>query len=203
MGEYQLYYYIKGEKVFTGEGFAVIDAGGVGYRIQTSAYSIGELSGKSGIVTMYVQLVVREDSHEIYGFTTNEELSMFKHLVSVTGVGPKVALAILSVLSPSGVALAVITDDTKSITRAQGVGPKLAKRITLELRDKLKNEDIVSADIIAENSAYIAESDNITEAAAALTVLGYSAQDAKNVLARLDSSLSVEELVKEALKLMM
>ena len=198
-----MYYYIKGEKVFTGEGFAVIDAGGVGYRIQTSAYSIGELSGKSGIVTMYVQLVVREDSHEIYGFTTNEELSMFKHLVSVTGVGPKVALAILSVLSPSGVALAVITDDTKSITRAQGVGPKLAKRITLELRDKLKNEDIVSADIIAENSAYIAESDNITEAAAALTVLGYSAQDAKNVLARLDSSLSVEELVKEALKLMM
>ena len=152
---------------------------------------------------MYVQLVVREDSHEIYGFTTNEELSMFKHLVSVTGVGPKVALAILSVLSPSGVALAVITDDTKSITRAQGVGPKLAKRITLELRDKLKNEDIVSADIMAENSAYIAESDNVSEAAAALTVLGYSAQDAKNALAKLDSGMSVEELVKEALKLMM
>ncbi len=198
-----MYYYIKGEKVFTGEGFVVIDAGGVGYRIQTSAYSVGELAGKNGIVTMYVQLVVREDAHEIYGFTTNEELAMFKHLVSVTGVGPKVALSILSVLSPSGVALAVITDDTKSITRAQGVGPKLAKRITLELRDKLKNEDIVSADIIAENSAYIAESDNITEAAAALTVLGYSSQDAKNALARLDSAMSVEELVKEALKLMM
>lgn len=198
-----MYYYIKGEKVLTGDGFAVVEAGGVGYRIQTSAYSIGELSGKSGIVTMYVQLVVREDAHEIYGFTTNEELAMFKHLVSVTGVGPKVALSILSVLSPSGVALAVITDDTKSITRAQGVGPKLAKRITLELRDKLKNEDIVSADIIAENSAYIAESDNISEAAAALTVLGYSSADAKNALARLDSALSVEELVKEALKLMM
>ena len=198
-----MYYYIKGEKVLTGDGFAVVEAGGVGYRIQTSAYSIGELSGKSGTVTMYVQLVVREDAHEIYGFTTNEELAMFKHLVSVTGVGPKVALSILSVLSPSGVALAVITDDTKSITRAQGVGPKLAKRITLELRDKLKNEDIVSADIIAENSAYIAESDNISEAAAALTVLGYSSADAKNALARLDSALSVEELVKEALKLMM
>ena len=198
-----MYYYIKGEKVLTGDGFAVVEAGGIGYRIQTSAYSIGELSGKSGIVTMYVQLVVREDAHEIYGFTTNEELAMFKHLVSVTGVGPKVALSILSVLSPSGVALAVITDDTKSITRAQGVGPKLAKRITLELRDKLKNEDIVSADIIAENSAYIAESDNISEAAAALTVLGYSSADAKNALARLDSALSVEELVKEALKLMM
>lgn len=198
-----MYYYIKGEKILTGDGFAIIEAGGVGYRIQTSLSSINELNSKKGTVTMYVQLSVREDAHELYGFVTNEELSMFKHLISVSGVGPKAALSILSVMPVGAVALAVITDDTKSITRAQGVGPKIAKRITLELKDKLKNEDIVSADIINENNNLYTSSDNMTEAVAALTVLGYSASDAKNAVSRLDSGLDVEELVKEALKLMM
>lgn len=198
-----MYYYIKGEKILTGEGFAVIEAGGVGYKIQTSLTSINELNQKKGTVTMYVQLSVREDAHELYGFVTNEELSMFKHLTSVSGVGPKAALSILSVMPVGAVALAVITDDVKSITRAQGVGPKIAKRITLELKDKLKNEDIISADIINENNNLYTSSDNMTEAVAALTVLGYSANDAKNAVSRLDSGLDVEELVKEALKLMM
>ncbi|MBS7297558.1 MAG: Holliday junction branch migration protein RuvA [Eubacteriales bacterium] len=197
-----MYYYIKGEKVLTGDGFVVIDAGGVGYKIATSLSSISSLSDKSGVVTMYVQLIVREDSQELVGFTTNEELSMYKHLTSVSGVGPKAAIAILSTSTPAEVALAVMTDDVKTITRASGVGPKLAKRVILELRDKLKNEDILPSEIsVADISAPL--SDSLTEAAAALTVLGYSASDAKAAVSKLDANMSVEDLVREALKLLM
>lgn len=197
-----MYYYIKGEKALTGDGFVVIDVGGVGYKIATSLTSIGQLADKNGTVTMYVQLIVREDSQELVGFTTNEELAMYKHLTSVSGVGPKAALAILSVSTPGEVALAVMTDDSKSITRASGVGPKLAKRVILELRDKLKNEDILPAEISAADIA-APLSDTLTEAAAALTVLGYSAGDAKAAVSKLDPNLSVEDLVREALKLLM
>lgn len=197
-----MYYHIKGEKVLTGDGFVVIDAGGVGYKIATSLSSISSLADKSGVVTMYVQLVVREDSQELVGFTTNEELSMYKHLTSVSGVGPKAAIAILSTSTPAEVALAVMTDDVKTITRASGVGPKLAKRVILELRDKLKNEDILPSEIsVSDISAPL--SDSLTEAAAALTVLGYSANDAKAAVSKLDPTLAVEDLVREALKLLM
>lgn len=197
-----MYYYIKGEKVLTGDGFVVIDAGGVGYKIATSLSSISSLADKSGVVTMYVQLIVREDSQELVGFTTNEELSMYKHLTSVSGVGPKAAIAILSTSTPAEVALAVMTDDVKTITRASGVGPKLAKRVILELRDKLKNEDILPSEIsVSDISAPL--SDSLTEAAAALTVLGYSANDAKAAVSKLDPTLAVEDLVREALKLLM
>ncbi|MEE0944697.1 MAG: Holliday junction branch migration protein RuvA [Clostridia bacterium] len=197
-----MYYYIKGEKVLTGDGFVVIDAGGVGYKIATSLASISSLADKSGVVTMYVQLIVREDSQELVGFTTNEELSMYKHLTSVSGVGPKAAIAILSTSTPAEVALAVMTDDVKTITRASGVGPKLAKRVILELRDKLKNEDILPNEIsVSDLSAPL--SDSLTEAAAALTVLGYSASDAKAAVSKLDANMPVEDLVREALKLLM
>lgn len=197
-----MYYYIKGEKVLTGDGFVVIDAGGVGYKIATSLSSINQLADKSGTVTMYVQLVVREDSQELVGFTTNEELSMYKHLTSVSGVGPKAALAILSTSTPSEVVLAIMTDDVKIITRASGVGPKLAKRLILELRDKLKNEDILPAEISVSDIS-LPLNDSLTEAAAALTVLGYSANDAKKAVSGLDANLPVEDLVREALKLLM
>lgn len=197
-----MYYYIKGEKVLTGDGFVVIDAGGVGYKIATSLASISSLADKSGVITMYVQLIVREDSQELVGFTTNEELSMYKHLTSVSGVGPKAAIAILSTSTPAEVALAVMTNDVKTITRAAGVGPKLAQRVILELKDKLKNEDILPREIsVADISAPL--SDSLTEAAAALTVLGYSASDAKAAVSKLDANMTVEDLVREALKLLM
>lgn len=197
-----MYYYIKGEKVLSGDGFVVIDANGVGYKIGTSASSLAELAGKSGTVTMYVQLIVREDSQELVGFTTNEELAMYRHLTSVSGVGPKAALAILSTSTPSAVALAVMTDDVKTITRAAGVGPKLAKRVILELRDKLKNEELLP-DEISVSDISTPLSDSLTEAAAALTVLGYSANDARAAVSKLDPAMPVEDLVREALKLLM
>ncbi len=195
-----MYYYIKGEKVLSGENFVVIEAGGVGYKIQTSLKTLSDLSGIKGQVTMYVQLIVREDSHELVGFTTDDELSMYKHLNSVTGVGPKAAIAILSNATPSEIALSVMCDDVKTITRAPGVGPKLAKRIILELRDKLSGEElssgITSGDIVKTNTG------NFQEAAEALTVLGYSIQDAKLAVSKLDPEMPVEDMVKEALKLL-
>ncbi len=197
-----MYYYIKGEKVLLGDGFAVIEAGGIGYKILTSSKSLSLLSGKSGIVTMYVQLIVREDAHELVGFLANEELSMFKHLTSVSGVGAKAALAILSALSPNELAVSVMTDDAKAITQANGVGPKLAQRIILELKGKLKNDELLPSEI-SPKSLSSPLSDKLTEAAAALTVLGYSAIDARAAVRRLDGNLSVEELVREALKLLM
>ncbi len=197
-----MYYYIKGEKVLTGNGFAVIDCHGVGYKILTSDLSIAELSRTNGEVTMYVELIVREDSHELVGFTTNEELSMFRLLTSVSGVGPKAALSILSTSAPSGIALAVMTDNVKEITKASGVGAKIAQRIILELKSKLKNDELLPAEISVQSIASPL-SDNLTEAAAALTVLGYSANDARRAVSQLDSTMAVEELVKEALKLLM
>lgn len=195
-----MYYYIKGEKVLTGDGFAVIEAGGVGYRIFTSANSINTLATLSGTVKLYTHLVVREDAQELYGFATSEELAMFRHLISVSGVGPKAALAILSVATPERFALAVLTDDEKTITRAQGVGPKLARRVILELRDKLKKENLLPGEVMAE--AEEISSDSLTEAAAALTVLGYSANEARTAVSKLDPTMDVEDLVREALKLL-
>ena len=195
-----MYYYIKGEKVLTGENFVVIEAGGVGYKIQTSLKTLSELSGVKGVVTMYVQLVVREDSHELVGFLTDDELSMYKHLNSVSGVGPKAAIAILSNATPSEIALSLMCDDVKTLTRAPGVGPKLAKRIILELRDKLSNEELSSG--ITSGDIAKTSSGNFQEAMEALTVLGYSIQDAKLAISKLDPEMPVEDMVKEALKLL-
>lgn len=195
-----LYYYIKGEKVLSGDGFVVIDAHGVGYRIYTSDTTLGKLG--AGEVTVYTELVVREDAQELYGFATNDELAMFRHLTSVGGVGPKAALAVLSQMTPQALALAIISDDVKAITKAPGVGPKIARRIILELAGKLKNDDLLPDGISA---AQISEplGDNLTEAAAALAVLGYSASDARRAVSGLDEGLSVEDLVKQALKRLM
>ncbi len=198
-----MYYYIKGEKVLLGDGFAVIDAGGVGYKILTSSTSLALLSGEEQPVTMYVQLEVREDSQELYGFTTNEELSMYRRLTTVSGVGPKAALALLSVMSPGELAFAIMTDDTKMLTRAAGIGAKTAKRIILELRDKISEDELDIPKNQTQQPQSVVLNANMNEAAAALTVLGYSQSDAKKAVASLDSSMPTEDLVREALKLLM
>jgi Holliday junction DNA helicase RuvA len=192
-----MFYYIKGTAALKGANFAVIDAGGVGYRVFTSSTSLARIETGSQ-VTMYTYMYVREDIMNIYGFSTSEELSMFEHLISVNGVGPKAALAILSAAPPERFALAVVTGDTKLITKAQGVGPKLAQRIILELKDKMKTEDMPSAvsDIIAEDDM----SDSLSEAVAALVVLGYTQQEASAAVAKCSPTDEVELIVKQALK---
>ena len=192
-----MYYYIKGKLALRGENYIVIDAHGVGYMIYTSLNTIQNVGVQGSEVTVYTYLNVREDAHELYGFATLEEKTLFMQLLSVSGVGAKVALSVLSVLTPAAFAQAVIFDDIKSITKAPGVGPKVAKRIVLELKDKIKKADIEvgdKAEIINE-----AGSDSRSEAVSALLVLGYSITDAQSAVAGVDASLTVEEIIKQAL----
>lgn len=190
-----MYYYIKGELVLKQDNFAVVDNGGVGYKIYTSQSSLAGIS-QGANVTFYTHLYVREDIFDIYGFVTNDELTMFLNLLSVSGVGPKAALAILSAMTPQQLVLAVITSDAKTLTKANGVGAKMAQRVILELKDKLKNVDIVPDEAMAEE--FISE-DSGGEAVSALMVLGYSQQEAKKAVSKVDLTLPTEEIVKQAL----
>ena len=193
-----MYYYIKGKIVHKDETGLAIDANGVAYFMNTTLTSLSRAGEIGAETTMYTYLHIREDIMELYGFASQEEKRMFMMLLSVTGVGPKAALSILSVLSPEKFALAVVTDDVKSITKAAGVGPKLAKRLILELRDKLKNEDLIKNagdDVEIEDVI----TDSRAEAVSALVALGYSAADARNAVKNVDASLSVEEIIKKAL----
>lgn len=192
-----MFYYLKGELAVKQDNFAVVDIGGVGYKIYTSQLSLDSVSVGND-VTFYTYVYVREDIFDVYGFVSNDELSMFHHLLSVSGVGPKAALAILSVVTPSQLVLAVLTDDTKALTKASGVGAKVAQRVILELKGKLKNTEIIPEEVVGTGIDISANS-NSEEAVSALTVLGYSQNEAKNAVAKVDPKLSTEEIVKQAL----
>ena len=151
-------------------------------------------------LTMYTHLYVREDAQDLYGFITNEELTLFLQLMSISGIGPKAAISVLSVTTPEQFALAVITNDIKMLTRAQGIGPKAAQRIILELKDKIKTTDAMPENI---KTAAIEEQNNQSEAITALIVLGYTANEAKRAVSGVDPSMNVEDIIKEALKILM
>lgn len=195
-----MYYYIKGTLVQKGDNYLVVDANGVGYMIYTSLTSLADVGETGRNVTMYTYLHVREDVMDLYGFATVEEKNMFMHLISVSGVGPKAALAILSVTTPAKFAVAVVTNDVKTITKASGVGPKMAQRVILELKDKLKTEEL---EIDADEDTGEIPSDNKNEAISALIVLGYSPSDAQKAVKGIDGTLNVEEIIKKALSSLM
>ena len=199
-----MYYYIKGTLAVKGENYADVDASGVGYKLNVSS-TFMENSGPLGTdITVYTYLSVREDAMELYGFYSEEEREMFLKLISVSGVGPKVGLSVLSVGVPQKIAAAIVTADEKFLTKASGVGAKAAKRIILELKDKIDNSELgLSGTDAAVTDVSEVITDSRAEAMSALTVLGYSAQEAKNVLLKLDASLSTEELIKQALSKLM
>ena len=191
-----MYYYIKGTLVQKSDNYIVVDANGVGYMIYTSLNSMqntGEIGKK---ITIYTYLHVREDVMDLFGFKKKKKKNMFMHLISVSGVGPKAALSILSVTTPAKFALAVITNDVKTITKASGVGPKMAQRVILELKDKMKTDEL---EIDLEDESDDILSDNRSEAISALVVLGYSSNDAQKAVKGIDGTLSVEEIIKKAL----
>lgn len=195
-------YSVRGKLIHTTSSSAVVECGGVGYNCQTTINTLKTL--KQGTeVMLYTYLNVREDAVELFGFATKTELDTFKTLISVSGVGPKAGLSVLSELSPEQVAMAIATDDIKTITRAQGIGKKIAQRIVLELKDKLakaaSSDNSMSA--VASGTAN-AVTGNIPKAVEALGVLGYSPSDVSPVLATLDSSLPVEQLIALTLKQM-
>ncbi len=195
-----MFAYIKGKLAAVGENWVVVDTNGVGYRISTSGVTIRQLPHLDEEVKMFTYLYVREDLMEIYGFSDNEQLSTFQLLISVSGVGPKVALAMLSTLAPSEFALAIVNSDDKTISKAPGIGKKLAQRIILELKDKIKSDELVSTKGIDMTEI---PSDNISEAVSALMVLGYSAPEATQAVKAVQTEgTNVEGVIKQALKKM-
>ena len=191
-----MYYYIKGTLVQKSDNYIVVDANGVGYMIYTSLNGMQNAGEVGKKITIYTYLHVREDVMDLFGFTTIEEKNMFMQLISVSGVGPKAALSILSVTTPAKFAVAVITNDVKTITKASGVGPKMAQRVILELKDKMKTDEL---EIDLEDESDDILSDNRSEAISALVVLGYSSNDAQKAVKGIDGTLSVEEIIKKAL----
>lgn len=197
-----MFYYISGKVAVIEPGMVVIDAGGVGYAINTSYTSARSV--KTGEqATFYTYLHVREGIFDLYGFGRREELSCFKQLIAISGVGPKAALAILGAVTPEKLALCVISGDEKALTAAPGIGKKLAQRILLEMKDKMSKDQleaasgssgIVMPDLTAPGGA-------MEDALAALAVLGYPRAVAVNALQGVDTAgLATDEIVRAALK---
>ena len=197
-----MFYSLTGKIIYKDEQTIALSCGGVGFKCFTTRSSLAKLSLQSGEVTVFTHLNVREDALDLFGFATNDELDAFKLLITVSGVGPKAALAILSELSPDAFAVAVASGDTKAITAANGVGPKLAQRVIMELKDKIANVSFISEESsTVSNAVNTANSmSNTAEAIAALTALGYSQSEASVAVSKLSPNLSVEELIKGALK---
>ena len=194
-----MYYSVRGNVIHLGQNIAVVECGGVGYKCQTTINTLKNLK-LNAEAKLYTYLNVREDAMELFGFYTEEELSAFKTLIGVSGVGPKVGIAILSVLSPQQIALAIASDDLKSITMAPGVGKKLAQRIVLELKDKFKIN--TNSENVIKGAKTTATVGNIPKAIEALSVLGYTAAEVSPFISTLDPNLPVEQLIGETLKLM-
>ena len=200
-----MYYYVSGEVAHVEPYLAVIDCGGVGYACRTTTFTLSQIK-KGDKAKLFTYLSVREDAMELYGFASAEELKLFQQLISVSGVGPKAALSILSAGTPANLALAIITGDEKALTAAAGVGKKLAQRIILELKDKLAKGQTVSAagESVAGPAVTIIPQNKLSEASAALAVLGYSQAEINVALKGIDiDNQSLEQIIRLALKNMM
>ncbi|MBQ8825580.1 MAG: Holliday junction branch migration protein RuvA [Oscillospiraceae bacterium] len=194
-------YSVRGKLIHKEPNLAVIECAGVGYACRTTLSTVSKLDGIGSEAFLYTYLHIREDAVELFGFADEKELNCFKMLISVSGVGPKAGIAILSDTTPERFALNVATGDYKAFTKTKGVGPKLAQRVVLELKDKISKEQLAAAKGGDEiNYAAVTGGGNTAEAISALVVLGYSQTEAASVVAKLDPSLSVEELIRNALR---
>jgi Holliday junction DNA helicase RuvA len=193
-------YSIKGIITHTEMNLAVVETNGVGYACRTTANTLSKLQkGKEAMLFTYLH--VREDAVELFGFAGNDELWAFKLLISVSGVGPKAALSVLSDLSPQGLTLCIAGGDSKLLTRSQGIGAKIAQRIVLELKDKVDVKDSfgIDDDFTASSTSRVGNN-NASEAIAALSALGFTTAQSAKSLEGADRSLPTSELVKIALK---
>lgn len=194
-----MFSYIKGTLEVKTINYIVVDVNGIGFKIFMSESAIQRLGEIGQTVKIYTYMNVKEDEISLYGFITNEELRMFELLISVSGVGAKSAITMLSVITPSKFALAVISNDVKSLTKIPGIGQKSAQRIILELKDKLKTEEAIKSNDI-DITTNIVENNNLEEAVQALKVLGYTRQEIEKVLSKIDiNSLTVEDIIRKAL----
>lgn len=192
-------YSVKGELTHLEAGLAVVECSGVGYALSITGVTASCLPPTGDTVTLYTYLYLRENLVELFGFYSRDELHCFKLLLSVSGVGPKAALSILSDITPEQFAVSIAAGDSKVFTQSKGIGGKTAQRIVLELRDKISNEQVTNS-IGASPVRAAAISGAVSEAINALVVLGYPQTQAASAVAALDSELPVEELIKQALK---
>ena len=194
-----MFAYIKGSLVQKSNNYVVIDVGGIGYKIFMATKAIETLGEIGKVVKVHTHYYVREDNISLYGFNTNEELRMFELLLQVSGIGAKSAIAMLSEISPSSFALAVISDDISQLVKIPGIGKKTAARIVLELKDKLKTEEAITK--TEEVKLSITNEEETSEAIAALQVLGYTKREIEKALENVDTkNLQLEEIIKQGLK---
>lgn len=193
-------YNISGTLTYVGDQFLVVECSGIGFKCFSSLNTLKSVGRTGEKINLFTYLSVKEDALDLFGFATEEELSFFKLLITVSGVGPKAAVAVLSELEPSRLALAIASGDVKSITRANGVGKKTAERIVLELKDKVANvassndmQSVASAAAVVEESA-------AGEAVAALVALGFNKSDAAVAVGAMDKSLSADEMIRLGLR---
>ncbi len=192
--------YIKGNLEMKMTDYVVIDVGGLGYKVYMTTTGMEKLGNVGNIVKVYTYYRVREDDISIFGFNTNEELRMFELLLSVSGVGAKTALTMIGVTEPSEFAIAVISDDVSYLTKIPGIGAKSAQRIILELKDKMKKENVVME---TKNIKVQIDNSKVEEAIAALQVLGYNKKEIEKAFTKLDKKdMSTEELIKKGLNLL-
>lgn len=197
-------YSLKGRLAVKELNFVVIECAGVGYGCRTTYTTVSQLGEIGSEAALYTHLYVREDAVELFGFSTLQELSCFRLLITVSGVGPKAATAILSDVDPERFAFLVASGDSKFFTKTKGIGAKTAQRIVLELKDKISSESLggsVSKDAASFAAVTGGAATAVTEALEALMVLGYSQGEIAPILGKLDASMSTQELIKETLKI--
>lgn len=198
-----MFAFIKGKLAYKSNDFVVIEANGVGYKIFTALSTIGVIGQADDEVKVHTHLYVREDAMSLYGFLTQDELNMFELLLTVSGVGPKAAISLISSIQPPKFGLAVITDDAKTLTRAQGIGSKMAQRIILELKDKIKKEQLAAVSGTSKDSSpsLPREGSRVSEAISALMVLGYTPLEASRAVSSVYSEeMDLESIIRNSLK---
>lgn len=193
-------YNLRGKLTYTDPSFAVVECGGVGFKCFVSLTTLRELTSIGTEVNLYTHLAVREDAMDLYGFASQDELQAFKLLITVSGVGPKAAMAILSVLPPNRLSVAVSAGDVKSIQSANGVGKKTAERVVLELKDKMLGVGSGSVSAVVEGIQSVATNTNAQEAVEVLVSLGFNQSDAASVVGAMDKSMSVDDMIRQGLK---
>ena len=197
-----MFYSLTGKLVHMEPGVVAIECGGVAFKCFTSMNTQKNMPRIGETATVYTHLNVREDALDLYGFSTKSELNCYKMLTTISGVGPKAALSILSEMTPEGVAMAAASGDSKKFTKASGVGPKLAQRIVLELKDKVAKGFVegINLEDVAGAASDAPAAQGAGQAIAALVSLGYSQSEAALAVSKIDNTLPVEEIIKLALR---
>lgn len=197
-----MYEYIKGKYIGINKDYIIVENNGIGYKIFTSGATMSSIPKAGEEIMLYLEQIVREDFLGLYGFDSREELELFKLLLTVSGVGPKAALSLLSISRVNNLKYAILTGDEKHICRGVGIGKKTAARIILELKDKLKADELLDDPQNTESGA----NENVvvlSEALSALLALGYSEKEAESALKNVDKNESIENIIKASLKLLM